>query len=623
GKPLEERLSPWLLVDTILHYRADSRAGASLIQRRRMDWLVRSTTVLLIWVAGPFVQGAAWWRIIPANAEWRTMWLGLLFGLTCYVGLETWLRLRRRLGYASPWQKRLTLTRRSGPVLATALIIVSWLATEGGTYRYTLPLIQHFRPASFDAVENNLTHRQMRRFDLKDESTWPGFLVDSYAPSHLDGPYLRVWQSHEALMNFGPLKFYRILGDARLSNVSFATLPPEAVDPLVARHRYRQEYCDRLGIPLAACGRAPSSEVTPPAYEPFERAKFCERNGTSDTCIADFARMDREFIEEWTAFREQVLKAVPKPDLTGRDLRKAIMIGAELAGVNMANANLLGANLSFAQMEGAVLSFAQMRGAILSGAQMEGADLRGAQIEGADLTFAQIEGANLSLAQMEGAVLRDAQLEGAVLSGAQMEGAILRGAQLEGADLTFAQLEGANLSFAQMEGAVLRDAQLEGAVLSRAQIEGAILSGAQLEGADLRGAQMEGAVLSRARMEGAVLSRARMEGAVLSRARMTSVFWSRATLRGALLQNTVLTGARGLTQEQLEGVIGDDGAVLPAALPPFRVASCWEEEPDTFEKTLTAYNRLIFFNDLTPEEARAEWLCSQDNPKVWHEGPLP
>ncbi|MEM1302333.1 MAG: hypothetical protein AAGH17_07110, partial [Pseudomonadota bacterium] len=94
---LEERITPWLLNDAILLARAKSRKEP-LITQRRMDWLVTTTTVTLIWLAGPFVQLAFWWRSVPANAEWMTMFLGLMFWITCYAGLESWSFLRHSLG---------------------------------------------------------------------------------------------------------------------------------------------------------------------------------------------------------------------------------------------------------------------------------------------------------------------------------------------------------------------------------------------------------------------------------------------------------------------------------------------------------------------------------------------
>ena len=149
------------------------------------------------------------------------------------------------------------------------------------------------------------------------------------------------------------------------------------------------------------------------------------------------------------------------------------------------------------------------------------------------------------------------------------------GAQMEGAILSDTQMEGADLKYAQMEGANLTDAQMEEADLWRAQMERANLRGALMEGADLREAQMEGAVLRGAQMDGADLSRAQMEGADLRDAQMRSVKWAGASIGASQVHAADLTGAIGLTQDQLASVIGNTDTKLPPGL---YVWSCWDAD---------------------------------------------
>jgi hypothetical protein len=119
-----------------------------------------------------------------------------------------------------------------------------------------------------------------------------------------------------------------------------------------------------------------------------------------------------------------------------------------------------------------------------------------------------------------------------------------------------------------------------------------------MEGADLAGARMEGAVLWEARMEGADLRGAWMGG---------------ANLRGADLR-----GARGLTQEQLANVIGDESTLLPDD-PPLHVWTCLTDPPDRadlFLRTRRLPGRLFFRQDHDARAAlRAQWLCGPDNPR--------
>ena len=72
-------------------------------------------------------------------------------------------------------------------------------------------------------------------------------------------------------------------------------------------------------------------------------------------------------------------------DLSGLDLRWAILADATLADAILVDADLTGAHLSGADLTGADLS----------GADLTGADLRGADLPGADLTGADLRGAIL------------------------------------------------------------------------------------------------------------------------------------------------------------------------------------------------------------------------------------
>jgi hypothetical protein len=99
------------------------------------------------------------------------------------------------------------------------------------------------------------------------------------------------------------------------------------------------------------------------------------------------------------------------------------------------------------------------------------------------------ESLDLSETDLWWANLGRAHLERADLWGARLEGADLTEAHLEGADLRDARLEGADLTEAHLEGADLRDAQLEGCILMEAHLGGAILVDAYLMGVDLTGAK--------------------------------------------------------------------------------------------------------------------------------------
>jgi uncharacterized protein YjbI with pentapeptide repeats len=111
-----------------------------------------------------------------------------------------------------------------------------------------------------------------------------------------------------------------------------------------------------------------------------------------------------------------------------------------------------------------------------------------------------------------------------------------------GTDLTGINLHGINL-----HGSLLA-ANLTGANLSNANLSGACLSDANLNGADLRGADLSGAILSGTPN---IPSGADLNGADLS---------------GAILRGADLSGAKNLTQMQLDQACGDAHTKLPEGL---------------------------------------------------------
>jgi uncharacterized protein YjbI with pentapeptide repeats len=179
----------------------------------------------------------------------------------------------------------------------------------------------------------------------------------------------------------------------------------------------------------------------------------------------------------------------------------------------------------------------------LSGVDLRGADLRGAHLERVALRSAHLEDADLGGAYLTGGSLRAAHLERAILLGVRLEGADLGGARLDGASLRGAWLEGAALGGAHFEAADLADSQLQQAFLGQAHLKGANLSYANLEGAFLPGAHLEQAVLYGAHLAGADFHDAELDEANLRR--------------------TDLSRALGLSREQIDGAITDEGTALP------------------------------------------------------------
>jgi hypothetical protein len=102
--------------------------------------------------------------------------------------------------------------------------------------------------------------------------------------------------------------------------------------------------------------------------------------------------------------------------------------------------------------------------------------------------------------------------------------------------------------FILLKGANLRDAHLHRADLTYANLSGADLSYADLGGANLRWADLRGADLGNAILSEADLSKAYLGGAKLSKAKLI-----KADLSGAL----------GVTNEQLQQAASHQGAIMP------------------------------------------------------------
>ena len=154
-------------------------------------------------------------------------------------------------------------------------------------------------------------------------------------------------------------------------------------------------------------------------------------------------------------------------------------------------------------------------------------------LEATDLRKAELRGLNFSNVSF-----RNAHLEGTLLMNGNLDGADFTGAHGKGAQLHSARLQQASFFLADFSEAWLSHARLE-----RAFMPSAKLIGAHLETADLRGATLGGANMTNAHLEGADLS-------------------------GACLKSSNLSGAKGLSQLQLDAAITDHSTIVS---PPFHV----------------------------------------------------
>lgn len=357
GPPrLEERIKPWLLNDFILRRRPDRDAA---IRRRPMEWLAGLTTWFLVWAMGPLVLGMMWARTWPAHELWLSLLCALCLMASVYAGALSWTAMRQALGL---WRGRVTV--RMTVLCALLCLPVAWLTTANskgiGEYVIKLPEDSEAPRTAIQRVE-----------------AWARDKAPDPDAAPLDRAGLLAWFFVTGLAE---------LDAPDLTAARLSVLPPDEADLDTARHRYRKGFCERRGIDAEICDRAPSASYEPPAHLAQQRRDWCDARGYVEgdddrDCLQFFARVEAEFDQEWPTYRTALIASVAKPDLRGKDLRRAGLSGAELTGVDFREARMEGADLRQARMEGAKLSRAWMKGADLRRARMEGANLRGADLQ--------------------------------------------------------------------------------------------------------------------------------------------------------------------------------------------------------------------------------------------------
>jgi uncharacterized protein YjbI with pentapeptide repeats len=220
-------------------------------------------------------------------------------------------------------------------------------------------------------------------------------------------------------------------------------------------------------------------------------------------------RESKEDSEVRTLARARTLTVLGRLDPTRKTAVMEFLVEAELVQrvegkepiIRLGSANLSGAVLSDPDVitpRGCGACYDPRQVPNLRGADLALANLTNAQMYGAGLTDANLSRANLGDADMRLAFLKDADLSSADLSGASLATADLRGADLSSADLS-----GTSLRWADLSGAAVIQADLSGADLVHADLSDANLSAADLIDADLSKASLSDAHLFGANFSGA------------------------------------------------------------------------------------------------------------------------
>jgi len=633
GKPLAERIYPWLLSRAALHWR-QMRRSDGCARAQSMRWTTIIVSLSITWGFGILAIARLWTDSWALHDPWLSLWIGALMLFSGWIGLCSFILVWRLMADTD----RDAAHRRpfwfdASSVFALVFVVAaSWYPTHGGrpwgptannayTYAADLREVRLIeRPGDWQPYD-----RWLEGFDerWRADNLTPGteLSVERYADYW--SAARKEWRAELSAIDGASLHE----ADLRRADITRAFLP---------RADLRGARLDGADLAKAQLQRADLSPWDE-NEEDDDPGRFTSLRGADlrDTQMqgADLRQVRLDALPAGSDSYDDWLEGFARRYLSDREEGPADAKNARewrdlppgaMAGFWREATAALASAIEEADLPRADLRGAAMQGADLRGAEMHGADLSRAEMQGADLRGAEMQGAVLRLARMQGADLFEAEMQGADLGGAAMQGADLREARMQGADLRGARMQGADLGGAAMQGADLREARMQGAVLFGARMQGAVLFGARMQGAVLRRAEMQEAVLREARMQGADLFGARMQGADLFGARMQG-----ADLRGARMQTAECAGVgfsaspahsaklncNNLAQAQLASVIGDARTILPAGTAPdtdapYHVLSCWTEPPETLEQMLDRVIESDPFLDVEDRERlRDSWLC--------------
>ncbi|WP_223421129.1 pentapeptide repeat-containing protein [Tateyamaria pelophila] len=395
--PLGDVITPWLVSDAALHLRNKKREDRCTTPRS-LEGAAMVLNVALAWGFGLMILFALWMTSMAARSPDMSLVAGLMLIAAGWIGLASWLVMRRRMRGLSVTDKRpLWAWAALGLGGAAAIVFVGAVSIE----RTSGMLGFYPRAAAAEAAIG----------------TWLARNDPPEADDAFDFPE-NFWSL--GLLTLGPVN---LVGEALVEK------PDNWLPHDIARSEFRPKWCEREAVD---CQNMSAQQA-----DAFQAEWVTRRSAQIDA----LGKPEVNHVNP-TQYREMNADLRAFVRANGLDLRKLDMRGAFLPGMNLVAADLNGAKLDGAVLEGADLFEAQMQQANLSAAQMERANLNSAQMDGAILNAAQMDGADLRFAHVKGANLVDSHLTRSDL----------RGTHMQGADLSFASLVAADLRSAQMEG---------------------------------------------------------------------------------------------------------------------------------------------------------------------------
>ncbi len=194
-----------------------------------------------------------------------------------------------------------------------------------------------------------------------------------------------------------------------------------------------------------------------------------------------------------------------------------------------------------------------------------GINLSQAFLQGADLSKAKLNHANLSFTQ---------------LWGCKFFGADLRNANFRGANSKIPDIDAPQIDLNDLQGQQTFGADLGGAKFANADLARADFTNADMTGADFRRVYLRKASLNATNFDGA----SPLMDADVTGCDIRTIFTSGAALGDGFKRITRLPLTLGLTQNQLDTMIGDRGVVIPEDL---SYPDHWlEPEPPVPDKSL-------------------------------------
>lgn len=402
GKPLGDRVFPWLVNDLALSARPDRP-----LWNQPLRWLSNLVTLALVWGAGPFVLAEFWWRSAPAHDFWMTqiaggcLWVSLLVGVTS--GVTLWQTVKKQIEHPKPWRGWLRKT-------AIGVVLVAVLGVGAG--RSKIEAVYNTACGVTNAAIDWVEAQGVTLFEPEVQN-WI-----EYSAQDVQERTVVAWLAPLALVS------------ADLAEVELVPKPADWRPRDEAKRLFRVTWCERKGLPLDVCGPHQPETDTERWVLTQRRAAWCEANlpalGQADpgaptdpdagpssptdtprTCESVFRSWDTEFAEAWNAERRADLASLQRINLQFGDMRKANMRRSFLAGSNLLFSNLEGSNISFSVLESSSFGAANIIGANLYLSNLDGASLIGANLKNADLRRASFEGAMFKHAEFQRASISD------------------------------------------------------------------------------------------------------------------------------------------------------------------------------------------------------------------------